>query len=148
VHPFFNFPGPRREVYLSVPAGQHMELENLVPTGRLLQVEGTSYDLRQPRSMAELTVDNVWFGMKTEQPAYIEYRQAGIRLTLKASEEFTHLVVYVQPENPFACVENLTSCPDAQNLYSRGFEEESHLLVVPPNGVSRGWIHYVIEPLE
>jgi aldose 1-epimerase len=58
------------------------------------------------------------------------------------------MVVYIQPQNPFFCVENQTCSTDAHNLHSRGLEEVSHLLFAPPGGASEGWVHYVLQPLR
>jgi len=143
-HPYFNYPGKREEVYLSVPATGRMLMENLIPSGSIAELSG-KYDLRQMQSIADLVLDDVFTGMVQEHPAVIEWRDSAVRLTLNASHRFTHLIVYDQPENPFFCVENLTCSPDAHNLYAKGFPEESGLKIVPPGGKSTGWVHYVVE---
>ncbi|MBN2289151.1 MAG: aldose 1-epimerase [Candidatus Glassbacteria bacterium] len=148
VHPYFNYLGPRDQAYVQVPAGEQMELADLIPTGRLEKVEGTATDLRQPTQVAGRAIDNVYFGMTPQQQARIEYRQAGIRISLTASEAFRHLIVWNDPANPFFCVENMTCSPDVFNVYARGFEEESGLQVVPPHGSSEGWIRYLVETME
>ncbi|HUU28343.1 MAG TPA: aldose 1-epimerase [archaeon] len=148
LHPYFNFLGAREEAYLCVPAKAHMEAVDLMPTGRLEELEGSPYDLRQPTQVAGLVLDEVYYGMTPEKSAFIEYRQAGIKVELAASPEFTHMVVYAQPQNPFFCVENQTCSTDAHNLYARGLVEETHLLFAPPGGVGTGWIRYKISPLE
>jgi aldose 1-epimerase len=148
VHPYFNYPGPRSEAYVRVPAELQMEMENLIPNGNLLKVEDTPYDLRQPKAIGNLPMDNVFFPMTPQRSSYIEYRQAGVRLTLTASKEFTHLIVWNDLSNPFFCVENMTCSPDVYNLYSRGFEKESGLRTVPPQSTSEGWIHYLIESIQ
>jgi aldose 1-epimerase len=146
-HPYFNYPGEREEVYLSVPATGRMLMENLIPTGGIAELSG-KYDLRQSVRVADLVLDDVFTGMVQEQPAVIEWRDSRVRLTLNASHQFTHLIVYDQPENPFFCVENLTCSPDAYNLYARGFPEESGLKIVPPGRKSGGWVHYVVEEMK
>ena len=47
------------------------------------------------------------------------------------SDEFNHVVVYTSPERPFVCVEPQTCSTDAHNLYSKGYEKESGLIIVP-----------------
>jgi len=42
---------------------------------------------------------------------------------------------------------NLTASPDAHNLFAKGFEKESGLIVVPPGGESRGWVRYALEKI-
>jgi aldose 1-epimerase len=148
LHPYFNFLGERESAILCVPAQWHMEAVNLMPTGKLEKLDGAAFDIRQPTPVPNLVLDDVYFGMRSENPAWIEYRQAGIRLQLAASEEFTHMVVYIQPQNPFFCVENQTCSTDAHNLYARGLVEESNLLIVPAGEVREGWVHYIIEPLD
>jgi aldose 1-epimerase len=148
LHPYWNYAGGKDEVYLSVPAAGYMEMKDLIPTGKIGKLDGSPRDLRQPVRAAGLTLDDVYTGMRTDRPATIEFRQAGIRLTLLASPDFTHAIVYDLPQNPFFCVENLTCSPDAHNLYASGFVKESHLLAVPPGGEARGWVEYLIEPLS
>jgi len=145
-HPYFNYPGEREEVYLRVPAAGRMLMEELIPTGGIAELEG-KYDLRQMKPAAGLALDDVFTGMAQEQPAVIEWRDSGVRLTLNASHRFTHLIVYDQPENPFFCVENMTCSPDAHNLFTKGFAEASGLKIVPPGGKSTGWVHYAVEDL-
>lgn len=145
-HPYFNYPGAREEVFLTVPAAGYMVMENLIPTGGIAELAG-KYDLRLPVRAADVVLDDVFTGMVPEQPAVIEWRESGVRLTLNASKEFTHLIVYDQPENPFFCVENLTCSPDAHNLYAKGFPAESGLKIVPPGGKSGGWVRYVVEEI-
>ncbi|MEA1997464.1 MAG: aldose 1-epimerase, partial [Gemmatimonadota bacterium] len=112
IHPYFLFLEPRQQAYLSVPAGWHMEAVDLMPTGSLESLDGSPYDLRAIIQLAEYSLDEVYYGMIPEKPAVIEYRESGIRVVLAASAEFTHMVVYTQPENPFFCVENQTCSTD------------------------------------
>jgi aldose 1-epimerase len=125
-----------------------MEAVNLMPTGKLEDLEGKPYDITSLTPVPELVLDDVYWGMTPDKPAWIEYRDAGIKVELAASREFTHMVVYIQPQNNFFCVENQTCSTDAHNLYAQGLVEESHLLLVPPRGVGEGWIHYRISPLR
>lgn len=148
VHPYFTYPGPRDQAYVSVPAEYHMEMENLIPNGKLLKVEDTPYDLRQPRAIGNLPMDNVFFPLAPQRSTFIEYHETGVRITLTASQEFTHLIVWNDPSNPFFCVENMTCSPDVYNLYSAGFEKESGLRKVPPQSTGGGWIHYLIENID
>ncbi len=148
LHPYWNYAGGRDGIFLSAPVAGRMELADLVPTGKVLPVEGTSWDITQPVEVSGLRMDDVFTGMKPGSPARIEFSRAGLGLTLQTSPEFGHLIVYDQPENPFFCVENLTCSPDAHNLYARGFEAESGLLVVPPGGSRQGWVRYALQPLK
>lgn len=148
LHPYFNFLGAREDAYLCVPAQAHMEAVDLMPTGRLEKLDGSPYDLRQPTEVAPLVLDEVYYGMKPDLPAYIEYKSSHVRIELASSVEFTHMVVYAQPQNPFFCVENQTCSTDAHNLYARGLQDVAHLLFAPEGGKSTGWIQFRISPLN
>ncbi|MFH1068257.1 MAG: aldose 1-epimerase [Candidatus Glassbacteria bacterium] len=143
-HPYFRFLGSRESAILCVPAQKHHEAVNLMPTGKLEDLDGAPYDIRTPTPVPDLVLDDVYWGMRPENPAWIEYREARVRLELQASAQFTHMVVYIQPQNQFFCVENQTCSTDAHNLYARGLVEESHLLFAEPGGKNSGWVHYVI----
>ena len=47
-------PGTARRTYLRVPAQKHMEAEGLLPTGKLADLAGPLYDLREPVSLEAL----------------------------------------------------------------------------------------------
>ena len=142
LHPYFIYLGEREQTYLTVPATGHMEAVNLMPTGGVEPLEGGAYDLTGGRPLAELDLDDVYIGMVPDKPAFIEYRDAGVKVTLKASAGFTHMVVYTQ-QPAFFCVENQTCSTDAHNLYARGLKDISHLLTVSPGSKDTGWVHYL-----
>jgi aldose 1-epimerase len=148
LHPYFNFLGSRESAILCAPAQAHMEAIDLMPTGKLEPLEGAAFDITEPTPVPELVLDDVYWGMRPEQPAWIEYRDAGIRLELASSAEFTHLVVYIQPQNNFFCVENQTCSTDAHNLHARGLVKESNLLLAGAGETSEGWVHYRISSLQ
>jgi aldose 1-epimerase len=62
-------------------------------------------------------------------------------MTCKASADFTHLVVYT-PQEPWFCVENQTCSTDAHNLYTLGWDKESHLMVLEPGQTHSGFVEY------
>jgi aldose 1-epimerase len=55
-----------------------------------------------------------------------------------------HLVCYSPENRPFVCVENLTSSPDAQNLYAKGHRERSGLTIVEPGGQMAASVSYTV----
>lgn len=144
IHPWFLYQGSRAQTRLTVPATHWMHAVDLLPTGQLAPLEGSPFDARHGRSLEGFVIDDVYFGMTTDQPARIHFEQAGLAVTLKASPEFTHLVVYT-PEEPWFCVENQTCSTDAHNLYAKGFEKESHLLIVPAGQSRSGWVEMRFE---
>lgn len=141
LHPYFPYQGARAETYLHVPATHWMESEALVPTGRLIELEGTPYDLRTPTSLADRMLDDVFFGITPEHPARVEFRDVGRQIVFQASPEFTHMVVYT-PDRPFFCVENQTCSTDAHNLANAGKNDVAHLLTCPVGETRTGWVEY------
>jgi aldose 1-epimerase len=140
-HPWFQILGSRAETYLQVPAQKHMEAEGLLPTGKLEDLEGSPYDLRAPVSLENLKLDDVYWGLVTERPPGYEARDKGLTVSLEASKEFTHMVVYTPPGKPFFCMENQTCSTDAHNLHARGLQKEAHLLIVDPGKSLSGWLY-------
>ena len=123
-----------------------MDAVKELPTGKLLDLAGQAdLDARQPRSLEGFLRDDVYYGMTPDKPAQIDFRDKRLKLTLSASEDFTHLVVYTPKDQPWFCVENQTCSTDAHNLYARGFKKESHLQIVEPGKTGSGWVEYKFE---
>jgi len=148
LHPFFRAPADREEVLVQVPTATRMEAVDKLPTGALLPVAGTSFDLRKPRPLPALDLDDVYCGLTPARvPAFVR-RDLGLRVTLGGSAAFTHFVVYTPPGRPFFCLENQTCSTDAHNLFAAGRTKEAHLLVVAPGKTSRGSVDWSIQPLR
>ena len=152
LHPYFSTLSGRGDTLVSVPANTVMEADNeLLPTGRLLDVRGVMYamfDLREPVPLANLKLDHVYTGLRKNESAVIEYRKQAMKLRLSASEEFTHMVIYTpsSEEDGFSfCLENQTCATDAINLYNQGLKEMAHLLQLHPGESSTGFIQYAVE---
>jgi aldose 1-epimerase len=144
LHPFWRITD-RKRTYIKVPCDKTMDLENLIPTGRTTPVDGTPFDLREYQCLAGLSVDNVWIG-RGKEPAVLEFRDVGTRMTLTADDVFTHQIVYAPAGKPFVCLENLTCAPNAVNLQSVP-AETSGLRVVPPGGILAGTTRFVVEKI-
>ncbi len=144
-HPWFQILGSRAETYLRVPAQKHMEAEGLLPTGKLADLAGTPYDLREPVSLEVLKLDDVYWGLTPERIPGYEARDKGIKVSLGGSPEFTHMVVYTPPGRPFFCMENQTCSTDAHNLYAKGLEKEAHLLIAEQGKKVSGWVYVRVE---
>lgn len=143
-HPYFVYQGNRRDTYLKVPATHLMEATDQLPSGELLELDQHPLDAREPKSLEGFRADDVYFGMQTGQPAEVEFRDRGRRVTFRASEEFTHLVVYT-PDQPFFCIENQTCATDAHNLHAAGKQAAAHLQLCAPGETKSGWVEYQIE---
>jgi aldose 1-epimerase len=142
VHPWFRVPGGREGVLVRVPAPMRMEAEDKLPTGRTLPVDDTPFDLRRPTALSELDLDDVYLGLGPRTVSWFEWRDRGLRVSLRASAIFTHLVVYTPPGRPVFCIENQTCSTDAHNLHARGLRRQAHLLVVGPGRSAGGSIEW------
>jgi len=144
LHPWFRVPGPREEVFLKIPAAQRMEAEGKLPTGKLIPVQKSPFDLRKPTPLAGLDLDDVYFGVTPAAAPAFEWRDRGVQVSLGASRSFTHVVVFTPPTRPTFCIENQTSSTDAHNLHARGLAREAHLIVVDPKKTARGSVDWKI----
>jgi aldose 1-epimerase len=132
-HPWFLYQGSRAQTFLQVPATHLYEVSDpsptgLIPTGKLLDLEGNPHDLRTARTLEDFVIDDVFQGMTPDKPATIDFREAHLKITLPATADFTHMVVYT-PKEPWFCVENQTCSTDAINLQPK--LKEANLIVVP-----------------
>ena len=143
LHPYFMKLSGDEETYIKLPAEYVMDYtSDLLPTGRLIHVDGTIYDLRQPIKTASLDLDHVFTGIGAGKFAEVEYKTEGLRILLSSSEDFSHLVVYSPRGMNYICIENQTCSTDAHNLYDRGFKSESGLEFVPPGSSKSGYVEY------
>jgi aldose 1-epimerase len=146
LHPWFRAPD-RAQTFLRVPAPYHMEATDKLPSGKLDPVAGTPFDLGQLRAIEGLDLDDVYFGVTPARAPVIELRDRNVRVTLRPSPAFTHVVVFTPPGQPFFCVENQTSSTDAHNLWANGARRASHLQIVEPGATARGFVDWKVEPL-
>lgn len=143
IHPFFAKRG--QSVKLSVPAASVMEMtEEKIPTGRLIPVENTGFDLRQPVSVDSLDLDHVYTDCQPGACTELIYEDCIIRL--QATEEFGYVVVNT-PNAPFFCVENQSCSTDCFNLAAKGFAREAGLQTVDVGGKKAGEIRFLFEKL-
>jgi len=144
IHPYFHIIGPRESVRLLSPAKKWMEATDLLPSGRLLNLEDGPADLRTPTSLKSLDLDDVFWGLETEKPQVIYYDHIQKKITLSASSLFTHSVIYTPLAQPFFCVENQSCSTDAHNLYAQGLSEAAHLTILGPHESIEAWIEIAV----
>jgi aldose 1-epimerase len=148
LHPYFSLLSGRQETYVTIPAQTVMEADNeLLPTGRLLDVEGimyAMYDLREPVPVGNLKLDHVYTNLQSGT-AIIDYRKQGFQLHVTGSDDFTHVVIYTATAaDNFFCLEHQTCSTDAINLHNQGPERQkiAHLLELHPGQSHSGTLHY------
>jgi aldose 1-epimerase len=140
IHPYFKIIGNKEGIFVRIPALKRMEAVDQMPTGRLLSMDSDGgTDLREFKCIADLDMDDVFWGMRESDPAVAEYRDCGFRIRFVASGDFTHGILFT-PKKDFFCFENQTCSTDAHNLHDAGFREESHLQIVDPSGSAEGTV--------
>lgn len=146
LHPYFMKLSGEENMYIKIPADFVMDhISDLLPTGRLIDVGGTEYDIRNPVRIGSCNLDHVFTGIEEGSFAEIVYRTIGMKVILEASRDFSHVVVYSPKGEDFFCIENQTCATDAHNLYDRGFASESGLKFVPACSTLSGYVKYVVK---
>lgn len=144
LHPYFVYQGDRAQTYLTIPATHLMESNaELLPTGKLVPASELPYQLKEPISLANTDFDTVFLGLTNAEPTIIDFRSTKRKVTLAASDEFTHLVVWT-PDREYFGIENQTCSTDAHNLAASGKKLEAHLQVCEPGKKMTGWVEYRI----
>jgi len=146
LHPYFSRLSGDDKTYIQIPAASFMEspIDTLLPTGALIDVSGKPYNVNTPRPVGKLSLDHVYTDLKPGKFAVVDYRTLGIKVVLKTSKDFTHMVVYTGYKDA-VCIENQTCSTDAHNLWAKGLKKESHLLTVAPGKAKSGYVGYTVK---
>jgi aldose 1-epimerase len=125
-HPYFKVPlsesSSKSMCSLKVPANKVWELEECIPTGRLIDLNGAPKDLREGASLEGMLLDDVYTDLEPKGDGstclYIdEGAKVGLRFT--ADAQFLHWVVYSGKtlDSDFICFEPYTWVTNAPNLH-------------------------------
>ena len=148
VHAFWRIGDARKDFAVRLPCDHTLELnEEIIPTGEVLPVEGTDMDLRGGRSMEGVYVDAAFWKRHPGDTSDVTWAARHRKLTIEASDNFPHMIVYAPQGQPFVCVENLTTCPNAPNLVTAGKGEVANMLIAEPGQTVEGWIKYTVESI-
>jgi len=145
VHPWFPMPlteqGSRAACRLKAPVDKVWELEQLIPTGRLLDPT-PERDLRRDIAFGDLFFDDVYGGLNASGPSESVYTDpaAGVQIAVWADAGFRELVVYAPTNRNVLCIEPYTCATDAFNLARRGVD--AGMIVLEPGGSWSGKIVY------
>ncbi len=154
LHPYYALLGGRERTTVTVPAHSVMKTTNeLLPTGEIMDVAGTKYDLNQSQVVKDMMFDDVWTDLEPGRYAYVEYPELNLRISQITSEDFTHIVLYTQRESDlgFICLEPQTGSTNAINLYNKAMKQNdnelariAHVIVIPPAGNQTGKVKFVV----
>lgn len=141
IHPYFSKRGDANRVFITAPLKRIYENdENLLPSGRIMNVGDTRLDISDGyHSVESLDLDNVYRGMTQDLCARVVY-PGHVRITLRGSDCFRNLIVFTPKTRPGFCIEHQTCSTDALNLHARGLVDEAGLQILPPGQVWKAWI--------
>ena len=145
LHPYFTKLSGDTGTCVVLPANFVMDYtSDLLPTGRLIEVGGTQFDLRQKVELAALDLDHVFTGVSLGKCAEIYYETLHMLVQLVTTSDFSHMVLYSPRGENYFCLENQTCSTDAHNLADRNFPLESGLKFVLPGENYTGSVSYKI----
>lgn len=145
VHPWFPMPltseGSRSACRLKAPVDKVWELEDLIPTGRLLD-PAPERDLRRDIPFGDQFFDDVYSGLNAAGPSESVYTDpaAGVQIAVWADASFRELVIYAPTHRNVLCIEPYTCATDAFNLADRGVD--AGMIVLEPGASWSGKIVY------
>lgn len=143
VHPYFRKLSGEKDTLITIPAQYVMDYtSDLLPTGRLIDLADTIYEIRNETEIGALDLDHVFTGIEKGKYAEIKYNSLGMKIELHTSEDFTHLVLYSPAGKDYFCIENQTCFTDAHNLCERGFKAQSGLKFVSSGNTFSGTVKY------
>ena len=145
LHPYFQKLSGEEQTLITLPIEHVMEAtEALLPTGKIVQVKGTAFDLNRPTPIGKLDLDHVFLRTAGNTSAAIHYEEQGFEVNIQSTDDFSYFVVYSPFGIPNFCLENQTCSTNAHNLYHRGLREISGLKMVAPGEHKTGTVRYVI----
>lgn len=130
IHPYFPLPltkdGDRDACTVRMPAATYWPLRgDPIPTGEVLPVDGTVYDVRKATPLKDRFYDDVWSGVQlTHGWSRCEYVDptAEVRIAMEADDAFRELVLYAPDSRPIVCFEPYTCATNAFNLQNQGID--------------------------
>ena len=127
-HPYFKLPLSREsrveDCLVEVPARKRWELENCLPTGKILDLD-ESTDLRDGAYVSTVKLDDVYTDLEYEGPQFdclVVDEAAGLQVTLTCPPIFREIVAFTPPNRSAVCLEPYTCPTDAVNLSVAGRE--------------------------
>ena len=125
-HPFFTVGSEHIDAdTLHLPFAATLEMENLLPTGAILPVDGTPFDFRQPRSIGNTVFNTCFVNSIRDTDGVLRIRLAdgsnGHALTVWMDDKFDYVVLYSGDPLPEThrrrslAIEPMTCASDAFN---------------------------------
>lgn len=125
-HPYFKLPlssdSRLGACTVEVPAARYWELEESLPTGKILPVDA-GRDLQQGAYADVLQLDDVLTHVECQGPQFdcvILDEEAGVQVTQTCPPIFREIVAFTPPQRSAVCIEPYTCPTDAINLQAQG----------------------------
>jgi aldose 1-epimerase len=143
-HPYYRLPlaagGDESRCFVSAPVSRVWELEELLPTGRLVPIADQAA-LSGRRPLSELKFDTVFTGLGFDAgwcACRLTDRSAGVETIFRFDGLFRELVIYTPPSRGSICLEPYTCVTDAVNLHASGVD--AGLRILQPGESAEGTI--------
>ena len=145
LHPYFQKISGDEGTQISVPVKYVMEAtEKLIPTGKILAVKNTSFDLNEFSSIGSHELDHVFIRKSNSVPAVIQFKEQRLQLRIHTSKEFSYFVIYSPSSSHFFCIETQTCSTNAHNLFSQGYKKISGLRFIKPGRSAIGQVMFEV----
>jgi aldose 1-epimerase len=122
-HPYFKLPlghdSRPDNCLIEVPANARWELDNCLPTGKVLPVND-DFDLRDGEYVTTLFTQ-----LESEGPQFdclVMDEEAGLQVVLTCPPIFREIVAFTPPNRAAVCLEPYTCPTDAINLQAQGID--------------------------
>ena len=120
--------------WITIPATQYWELNDFLPTGRILETNDPEF--LSGKCFASLKLDDIFTHLIPAENGSsicrIDDKTADVSVQIEADLNFQQWVVYTPPDRSTICFEPYTCPTDAINLEARGIA--ANLIVLEPIG--------------
>jgi aldose 1-epimerase len=148
LHPYFGLPlggGTADECRVELPVTRRWELRDMLPTGKIVPVEGAPSYATGLR-FAQMQFDDVFTGLQFAEElcsCRILDPRSGVRLVIGFDRTFRECVVYTPPHRQAVCIEPYTCVPNAIELQAAGVD--SGLRILQPGEAFQGQLVMRVE---
>ncbi|MBW7890646.1 MAG: aldose 1-epimerase [Chitinophagaceae bacterium] len=134
-HPYFSFGGKVDDLELQFCAGDVLEFEHLVPTGKILQ----NNSFFSPERIDKAVLDNsfVLDFSKPQPMCVLRDTSSGWQLEFYPDKSYPYLQIYIPPHRNSIAIENLSAPPNA-------FNNGIGLITLAPGEEIRFFVDYVL----
>ncbi|MBD3181767.1 aldose 1-epimerase [Candidatus Poribacteria bacterium] len=148
IHPYFKAPimdsTDPEDCIITVPARKYWELEEFLPTGRILNATG-KYNLTDGVPFSYIKFDDILTDVVLTDGVsrcFIDDKTAKMQMILESDPIFREIVVYTPPERRAICFEPYTCPTDAVNLHAKGID--AGLIILKPGESFNGKVRVIL----